>query len=65
MNAHYRALTKTACVVGIIAIIIAIASVWPPILGYTALLLMTTLFLGMIYASFRMYEDQKEWDKRR
>lgn len=64
MTAHQRALVKTAMVVGIIAIVLAIATVWPPVLGYALLLFVTGFFLFMIYAIFRMIEDQKEWRKR-
>lgn len=66
MNAHQRAMVKTAMTVGIIAIIIAVATVWPPILGYAALIGIASFFLFLIYGMFRMYENDKDfWNKRR
>lgn len=58
-----KAMFKTALTIGIIAIILAIATVWPPIFGYVALLFFVSVFVGVIYMLFYMYEDTKTWKK--
>lgn len=60
-----RALKKTIITVAIIAVVIAIANVWPPILGYIAIGIFVSMFVGAIYAAFSMYEDSKERNKRK
>ena len=61
---HNRALKKTVITMAIIAVILAIAHVWPPILAYVLLGIFVSMFVGAIYAMFSMYEDTKEWRKR-
>ena len=63
MTAHQRALVKTSFVIAIFGIIMSIATVWPPILGYTAAASAGGIFVGVIYISFRLYEDSKEGPK--
>lgn len=65
MTAHQRSLVKTALVLGIIAIILAIGTVWPSILGYLVLIGFTAFIVTAIYGMFRMVEDQKEWEKHK
>lgn len=60
-----RALKKTIITVTIIAVVIAIANIWPPILGYIAMGIFVSMFVGAIYAAFSMYEDSKKWNKRK
>lgn len=64
-EANKRAMFKTAWTVGIIAIVLATATVWPQILGYVAMLFFIGMFVGAIFAAFSMYEDTKEWGKRK
>lgn len=59
-DANKRAMFKTALTVGVIAIVLAIASVWPPILGWVAMLFFVGMFIGAIFAVFSMYEDHKD-----
>lgn len=63
MTAHQRALVKTSFVIAIFGIIMSIATVWPPILGYTVAAVVCGIFVGVIYISFRLYEDSKEGPK--
>ena len=63
MTAHQRALVKTSFVIAIFGIIMSIATVWPPILGYTVVAAACGIFVGVIYISFRVYEDSKEGPK--
>ena len=64
MTAHQNALIKTIIVVVTVAIIFAIANVWPPILGYAAAIFFVGMFIAIIYGAFRMYEDSKNINKR-
>lgn len=59
-NASKRALFKTALVIGIIAIILAIGTVWPPIIGYAVLAFVITVICGVIFMGFKIFEDEKE-----
>lgn len=64
MTIRQRALTKTAFVLGLIAIIIAISTVWPAFLVYSAATIIVGLFVFMIYGMFVMHEESKDWRKR-
>ena len=57
MTIKQRAAVNTALAVGVIAIIIAIATVWPPILGYAGLTVFASMFIGIIYMFFYMIEE--------
>lgn len=59
MTIKQRAAVKTAMVVGVIAIIFAIATVWPPILGYAGLTVFASMFVGFIYGIFYLIEEGK------
>lgn len=59
-----RALFKTALTVGIIAIIFAISTVWPSILGYVAIAFIASVCIGVIYMFFYMIEDTRTWRRR-
>jgi hypothetical protein len=63
MTAHQRALVKTSFVIAIFGIIMSIATVWPPILGYIVVAVACGIFVGVIYIAFRVYEDAKEGPK--
>jgi len=56
-----RALFKTALTVGIIAILFAIATVWPSIVGYMAIAFIASVFIGIIYMFFYAIEDTRTW----
>lgn len=64
MTIKQRAMVKTAMAVGVVAIIFALATVWPPILGYAVAAAVISMFIGVIYMFFYMIEDTKEWKKR-
>lgn len=64
MNAHQKALIKTALTVGIVAIILAAATVWPSVVGYAAVIISVGFFLTLLYGMFYMYEDTKDWRKK-
>ena len=64
MSIKHRAMVKTAMVVGVIAIIFALATVWPPILGYAVAAAVISMIIGFIYMFFYMIEDTKQWNKR-
>ena len=57
MTINQRAAVKTAMTIGIIAIILALATVWPPILGYAVAAAVISMFIGVIYMFFYMIED--------
>lgn len=57
MTIKQRAMVKTAMVVGVIAIIFALATVWPPILGYAVAAAVISMFIGVIYMFLYMIED--------
>lgn len=57
MTIKQRAAVKTAMTIGIIAIILALATVWPPILGYAVAAAVISMFIGVIYMFFYMIED--------
>jgi len=59
-----RALFKTAITIGIIAILFAIATVWPLIFGYMAIAFIASVFIGIIYMFFYAIEDTKTWRRR-
>ena len=60
-----RALKKTAITVAIIALMIGLCFIWPPLAGYFILGYCILVIVFMIYASFGMWEETKEWNKRR
>lgn len=62
---HNRALKKTAITVAIIIAILIAANSWPAVLGYIMIGIFVFMFVGAIYAMFSMYEDTKEWTKRK
>jgi hypothetical protein len=64
MTIGQRAAFNTALIVGMIAIIFALATVWPQILGYAAATALISVFIGCIYMFFYMIEDAKSWKKR-
>ena len=51
-----RALFKTALTVGIIAILFAIATVWPSIITYVVVVFIASFFIGI--------EDARTWRRR-
>lgn len=57
MTIKQRAAVKTAMAVGVIAMIFALATVWPPILGYAVAAAVISMFIGVIYMFFYMLED--------
>lgn len=59
MTIKQRAAVNTALAIGVIAIIFAIATVWPPILGYAVLTLFASIFIGFIYGIFYLIEEGK------
>jgi capsular polysaccharide biosynthesis protein len=59
-----RALFKTAITIGIIAILFAIATVWPSIIGYIVIAFIASVFIGIIYMFFYAIEDTKTWRRR-
>jgi len=65
MTFRQRALVKTAMVVGIIAIVFAISVAWPPFIVYFVFASTIGFFLFVIYMLFAMYEESKEWNKRK
>lgn len=64
MTARQRAIVKTAMVLGLIAIIVALGTVWPLFIGY----FMMAVFIGtmgyLIYIAILGYEEHKEFRKR-
>jgi capsular polysaccharide biosynthesis protein len=56
-----RAMFKTTITIVIIAIIFAISTVWPSILGYVAITFIASVFIGVIYMFFHTIEDVKTW----
>lgn len=64
MTARQNALVKTAMVLGLIAIILALGTVWPAFVGY----FMITVFFGtmifLVYMMFLGYEEHKELRRR-
>ena len=65
MTARQRAIVKTAMVLGLIAIIVALGTVWPLFIGYFMMAVFIGLLTFLIYIMFRMIDETKEWDKRR
>lgn len=65
MTARQRAIVKTAMVLGLIAIIVALGIVWPLFIGYFMMAVFIGLLTFLIYITFRMIDETKEWDKRR
>lgn len=57
MTIKQRAAVNTALALGVIAIIIAIATVWPPILGYAALTVFASVMIVFIYMFFYFIEE--------
>lgn len=57
MTIKLRAAIHTALTVGMFAIIFAISTVWPPILGYVVLILVASCFIGFLYAIFYIIEE--------
>lgn len=64
MTKNQRAMVKTAFVIGVLAILLAIGFVWPAFLAYAALSAVIGIFIFMIYGIFLMIEDHKEWFRR-
>jgi hypothetical protein len=63
-NAEKRAAKKTAITVALIALMIGLCFIWPPLAGYFILGFFILVIVFMIYASFGMWEETKEWRKR-
>ena len=63
MTIKQRAVVHTALTIGVIAIIFAIATVWPPILGYVTLAVFVSVIIGFIYGIFYLIEEgrQNKW----
>lgn len=63
MTIKQRAAVHTALTIGVIAIIFAIATVWPPILGYVTLAVFVSVIIGFIYGIFYLIEEgrQNKW----
>ena len=59
MTIKQRAMVKTAMTIGIIAIILTISSVWPPLLGYTLAALISAGVIWFIYMVFYMIENDR------
>lgn len=57
MTIKQRAAVNTALFFGVVAIIIAIATVWPPIIGYATLAVFFAMIIAFIYGIFYMVEE--------
>ncbi len=57
MTIGQRAAVNTALTIGVIAIIFALATVWPPILGYAVAAAFIAMFIGFIYAISYLIEE--------
>jgi hypothetical protein len=57
MTIGQRAAVNTALALGIISIIFAIATVWPPILGYAFAAVLISILIGFIYVVFYFIEE--------
>lgn len=57
MTIGQRAAVNTALALGIIAIIFAIGTAWPPIFGYAVVAVIISVLIGCIYAIFYFIEE--------
>lgn len=64
-DANKRAMKKTALTVAVIIALIIIVSIFPFLAGYLVLGFFISVIVGIIYLMFAMWEDQKEWNKRK
>ena len=64
MTANQRALKKTIITVLIIAAFVAACSFWPFLAGYAVFAIILSAIFGLIFMTFAMYEETKEWKKR-
>lgn len=64
MTTHQSALVKTAMVLGLIAVIVALSTVWPAFVGYFMLVMFFATMAFAIYMMFLGYEEHKELRKR-
>ena len=63
-TANQRALKKTAITVLFLIAFIIACSFWPFLAGYAVLAVILSAIVGLIFMSFAMYEETKEWKKR-
>ena len=64
MNAHNRAMVKTAITIFTIVVLVAICFVWPLLFGWIVTGIFACFMIFFIYLLFKMYEDTVEWRKR-
>ena len=62
--ANLRALKKTAITVLLLIAFIIACSFWPFLAGYAVLAIVVSAIAGVIFMTFAMYEETKEWKKR-
>lgn len=63
-NTTKRAWIKTLLTIGIIAIALAIGTVWPPFVAYVMATLIIGMIVGGVFLVFKTYEDDKEFNKK-
>ena len=64
-NVQKRAATKTALVVLAAIALIVIVSFFPFLGGYIILGAIIAMFITGVYSMFFIWEDMREWDKKR
>ena len=64
MTARQNALVKTAMTLGIIAIILALGTVWPVFIGYFLLAIFFGTMVFLIYLGFLVHEQTNERRRR-
>lgn len=64
MTANQRALKKTIITVLFIALFIVACNFWPFLAGYAVAAMLVSGIVGVIFMTFAMYEETKEWKRR-
>lgn len=64
MTANQRALKKTAITVLFLIAFIIACSFWPFLAGYAVTAIIFGAIVSLIFITFAMYEETKEWKKR-
>ena len=64
MTAHQSALVKTAMFFGLVAIVMALGTVWPTFIGYFLLSVFAGATIFVVYMVFLGYDQHKDLSEK-